>query len=1114
MLRSLQSSSVRLAALRLGFSSAFYLVLLASSALRSGAFAQTTWLNVNQASFADPNNWSSSAPSFTNAAVIDYHNILNPVPGTVHTLTVLQAIGLGDLTLGDLAVTDPDAYRIVGAAITFGKTGGSALVKQGLARDVIASAINLGSPLNVNVAAGSGGLDLQGNIGIGTVTKLGGGTLVLSGTGNNSINLLNAQQGVLELAKASSLTVKAVTTVLNVGGSTSADTATVKIGGTYVGLGATHLSNYRDQISNNAVVTLNAFGTLDLNGNSEGLSQLLGTGKVTNSVVDTVSTLLVGEASAVNIVFGGVIEDGIGKVSLVKASGVSLSLTAANTFTGRVAVANGVLSLTGTGGSIATLAIDVNRGTLLLDNLTNHSSQNRINDAATVTLSEGGVMIIRRSTAGDTSETIGTLAVANGHNIIRFDHSSGSSAAGILANSITLQITDYTRSVGGTVGFAEAATAAAPAGNNYFSSTAPAAATTLSKIILTNLPSNWLVGGDASTAFNRKVLIGAFGNLLENSVSNRVGTRLMTVENVGGINYIRPLDTSEFREIGGGAVNRIITGSNLIGGSPASGPTDNVKITGVTGAAASPLTIKMQAVNNQLAGHIAFNSWWIEAPVSASVVASNNIRIAENNIVHLGDYAGDDLHAATTGGSGTIFINGGLATTAGGPGYGTVYLRGGTIDFGSREGIFYLDVTNGAHIYSTLTGSGGMTKTGNGQAHYYGWNTYSGVSTLAANELWFYTDTALGQNGAGNGMINYGSFLMNNGINVGSLTDDTQQKELVMKGGVFYAAGSKSNSWNGDILLDNINDAGEYSPLTFNVRTNANMIINGDVTGIGAPSPVLNSVLESGRTLNIINESVASVRGTSGIFHLTGILSDYEGRAALENYEKLQLRIAAYTTGATSVSRNKFNVFIDDARNTNPYLDFYSGYLHLKNGMGVDNTSFTVTAFRQTDNSTVFDRSNNITALLLGDAGSAFRTASFTYGRNIGAQYSSNSVALIGGENTSGTVTFGNSNGGTTFAFTVSGTAATKNKATNWTNLFETRSATTISGDAAIAVDSLSGIKVGMLVTGAGIPTGTRVARIFNGQIYLSNNATAAGSGVALSFYDLTNTITLDNVTG
>ena len=37
----------------------------------------------------------------------------------------------------------------------------------------------------------------------------------------------------------------------------------------------------------------------------------------------------------------------------------------------------------------------------------------------------------------------------------------------------------------------------------------------------------------------------------------------MTVETVDGVNYIRPLDTSEFREIGGGAVSMFLMGAGL-----------------------------------------------------------------------------------------------------------------------------------------------------------------------------------------------------------------------------------------------------------------------------------------------------------------------------------------------------------------------------------------------------------------------------------------------------------------------------------------------------------------------------------------------------------------------
>ncbi|WP_265593364.1 autotransporter-associated beta strand repeat-containing protein [Verrucomicrobium sp. BvORR034] len=822
---------------------------------------------------------------------------------------------------------------------------------------------------------------------------------------------------------------------------------------------------------------------------------------------------------AANTTFGGVIEDGNGILSVRKVGGVILTLTGENTFTGDLAVLGGTLALGGATGSVDTQLIKMVRGSLLLDNTANNNND-RISDTATVSLAQGfgsnGLVMRRNSVAGVNShEEIGTLSVQNGHNVVRFDHSAGGSAASILANVLTLEMNNYTRGVGGTVAFTEFATAAAPGGYSYFSSAAPAAAETLTKIILNTLPSQWLVGGDGASGYNRKVLIGAFGNLSENSVLNRFGNRLMTVETINNVNYIRPLDSSEFRELGGGATTKVISSGNLAGGTLTIQPDDNVKVTGVSGTAVSPLTIRVGPVDNALAGHLAFNSLWVEAPSSATVAASVTIRLADFNVVHLGDYAGDELHAAVTGGSGTIFLDGGRLNASSVGLYGSLTLRGGTLDFGSREALLYLDVTNSASIYSTMTGTGGVTKTGGGQAHFFGWNNYSGITTQALNELWVYTDTALGKGGVGNEVVNYATFLINSGINIGSVTDSTLRKDLLFRAGTFFSAGAKANSWNGDIILDSTLESGEYGALTFTVRANASMIINGDVTGTGSTNPALNTGVDSGRTITIQNDNTTttSVRSTNGTFVINGELADIDGRAALNSSEKLVLSISGYIS--TNWVHNKFNLLIDDARNSNASVGITSGYLHLEKGLGVDGTTFNRTVIRQNDGSTTFDRAGAISAILLGSDGAAYRTGAFLYG-NTNAAYSSNSTLLIGGENTSGTVYFGNSNGSTTFTFGMHNTPVNKAKATNWTNVVATKQPTASSAQntRVIAIDT-SNIVVGMIVTGTGVPAGTQVLSVQAGSITLNQPLTGTGvtTSTSLTFASPVNTIQLADVT-
>lgn len=270
------------------------LIILASG---TATQAQSVWVGAPGSSFNAFPNWSGGLPSATVAGVIDVAHT------GAYQINVANAVILGDMTIGDLTAVDAGGFELTGSTITFNKVGGNALTKQGSALDVVRNALTLSTALNVNVVDAAGTLQLDGAIGAGTLTKTGEGKLLITGTANNALNLLNAQQGTVVLAKASSSSVRAVSAALNIGGSVVANSGIVQIGGTNAGLGVAFAPNYRDQIALGTIVTVNAFGTLDLNGNSEGISQLIGSGKVTNSVVDTISTLAVGDGSSAAIAF-------------------------------------------------------------------------------------------------------------------------------------------------------------------------------------------------------------------------------------------------------------------------------------------------------------------------------------------------------------------------------------------------------------------------------------------------------------------------------------------------------------------------------------------------------------------------------------------------------------------------------------------------------------------------------------------------------------------------------------------------------------------------------------------------------------------------------------------
>ncbi len=194
---------------------------------------------------------------------------------------------------------------------------------------------------------GTNNFSLNGEIGPGnnTLTKVGSNTVTLGGTADNVNLSIVANNGTLILGKTSSGTVHALGSGLTIGG------ATVQLGG-----------SGGDQIFDNSFVTINS-GTFDLNGNSEAIDALSGSGgSITNTAGSTTSTLTVG-ANNGSGTYNGTIVNGAsntGIVAITKNGSGSLVLTGINTYTGETDINAGTLDISG--GSSTTSTVFVGNG--------------------------------------------------------------------------------------------------------------------------------------------------------------------------------------------------------------------------------------------------------------------------------------------------------------------------------------------------------------------------------------------------------------------------------------------------------------------------------------------------------------------------------------------------------------------------------------------------------------------------------------------------------------------------------------------------------------------------------------------------------------------------------
>jgi autotransporter-associated beta strand protein len=122
----------------------------------------------------------------------------------------------------------------------------------------------------------------------------------------------------------------------------------------------------------------------------------------------------------------GAIVNGSGIVSLAKEGNGTWSLTAANTFSGTLAVHEGTLILSGAAGAAASAAsYSVSNGaTLRLDNTAIANHANRLNDAGSVTLLGGTLRFANDAGAANFSESAGALVAGYGACTVQTDQSA------------------------------------------------------------------------------------------------------------------------------------------------------------------------------------------------------------------------------------------------------------------------------------------------------------------------------------------------------------------------------------------------------------------------------------------------------------------------------------------------------------------------------------------------------------------------------------------------------------------------------------------------------------------------------------------------------------------
>ena len=516
----------------------------------------------------------------------------------------------------------------------------------------------------------------------GTLTKLGSGTLILSGGSANTFNLTTTiDAGELDLNKTAGL--NAIAGNITIGDGSGTDTLKLLAS---------------NQIADTADITVGTSGVFDVNGNVETIDGLTAAGS-TASVTLGSGSLTIGAGGA-TATFAGVISGSGG--SLVKAGGSTQTLTGANTYSGATTINAGTLQL-GNGGTTGSLsassAISINNTANFTINRSNTVTQGTdfsggITGSGSFTQAGSGTTILNtaNSYTGTTTVSAGVLNIQNGSALgATSPGGTNVSSGGTLQLQGGITVGAETLTINGTGASGQNGALVNVSGtNNYGGQWSLTGATTISSDADTL---NMTYTGNIGGAFN--LMLGGAGN---GSISGNIATSggSLTKNGAGTWTLSGANTYTGITTISAGALN-IQNNTGL--GTVANG-------TSVTSGAA------LQLQNGIVVGNeaLTLNGTGISNGGALRNISGANVW---QGTVTLGSATRINSDAGTlTFNTAANSITGTQNLTLGGPGNGTI---AGTITIGT----------------GTLSMDGVGTWTFSGTSA----NTYTGVTTVNAGEL-------------------------------------------------------------------------------------------------------------------------------------------------------------------------------------------------------------------------------------------------------------------------------------------------------------------------------------------------------------------------------------------
>ena len=501
---------------------------------------------------------------------------------------------------------------------------------------------------------------------------------------------------------------------------------------------------------------------------------------------------------------------------------------------------------------------------------------------------------------------------------------------------------------------------------------------------------------------------------------NATGSGFMTLDNNG---YLRPLDDSEYATTTTGMVDSALAGQN----------------------------VNLTDFNHYMLDSVSVNSLRFGPAIDYDDSGS------AGDSTRLTSYTSNWQPTLILDDEAVLTVASGMISSATFSHFGTginnsTFIRGGTLNFGAREGIinnqnYSIRLTDGTYqsnnfeIQSIIAGSAGITKVGNPSVVFDAKNTYTGRTTVNEGVLFARNGrNAFGANGraAGNTphtgndiLINGGGDLrLTNGVQIGTAGAFKDLTIGIMNGdNQALRSENGNNHFYGNIKLDNVDAVGQTGHVgrpRISVNTNQSLSIFGDIYAASAEVTQDITIAEP-RTLSLNGAGFISIRGQVGDRLVGSVSSPVANRlsgretSATETNENAALRLQITANDDLNVSfSNQYNaagrlsmdrgIMLIDYEPTSLAVGetgFWTQAALSKMGASATTITSNGNAANGNSGNVGFLLANNIgdgggtAAVFLTKPGQVFNMPEWRFSSNHGG------AAWIGGTNDSGTVSFG-----------------------------------------------------------------------------------------------------------